>query len=614
MHPDVRLEKLSSLPFSVQRFATAAASGSEPDMTKVAVRVISQPTLFSGFLPVVFANLDPTRIPSPERLDTSIPGPDITTPFIMAVHALEILVEVHTISPAVYAELWPRMWTWMQIIPTYRHFLPHPVTEHALGEQFLTLLLPLIRDEQTTDMIHSTLGGTPSQVRIRRIPLTEHGGENLEELVEGAGGSPHDLAQLIVRHIDLNANCSHGNLTTLDMMQVVSLSYIIVFIRVGLGQKARMHGPLLAAGLVRALTAALIPLNDSGRHMDGVEGALHRCLELLSDSVCVEPGYPRLPEALNAGLLPAIAILSQTDVRGRNMDWHLRDFLQSHIPGGMVYYPVVAALEGNIPPVNEIRDAERFGKSPIFRDWLALLDLACDRELIRREFHSPIYHSIKFCDNYKLKCGAIKKSIEIKRCSGCRLAHYCSAECQAFAWRHGGHREFCKDRWHSAPPNREHFPRRRDDAFMRLIVLRDYNRNKPDILRKQIQFIIAHRSTKFCTIFNYMAGACAISVVSLDDSTRNYFAAANSAWEAFPTGLHRVIINGAGSGSTDESEQSLALHYVLRSNSSIVSDSLVQLPAELPEAMDAEKAAALENQICLRVWKLSEKEMVETYG
>ncbi|KAJ7473832.1 hypothetical protein B0H11DRAFT_2195503 [Mycena galericulata] len=389
MHPDLRLEKLSSLPFSVQRFATAAASGSEPDMTKVAVRVIPAHSLL-------------------RRLDTSIPGPDITTPFIMAVHALEILVEVHTISPAVYAELWPRMWTWMQIIPTYRHFLPHPVTEHALGERFLTLLLPLIRDEQTTNMIHSTPGmhafvariwaGLPLKYGsgVSRLPsmavyefmyTTHLTGENLEELVEGAGGSPHDLAQLIVRHIDLNANCSHGNLTTLDMMQVVSLSYIIVFIRAGLGQKARMHGPLLAAGLVRALTAALIPLNDSGRHMDGVEGALHRCLELLSDSVCVEPGYPRLPEALNAGLLPAIAILSQTDVRGRNMDWHLRDFLQSHIPGGMVYYPVVAALEGNIPPVNEIRDAERFGKSPIFRDWLALLDLACDRELIRREFH-----------------------------------------------------------------------------------------------------------------------------------------------------------------------------------------------------------------------------------
>ncbi|KAJ7473843.1 hypothetical protein B0H11DRAFT_2036190 [Mycena galericulata] len=551
--------------------------------------------------------------------------------------ALETLGEMRAVSPAVYAELWPRMWTWMQIIPTYRHFFPHPFTENAFGERFLVLLLPLIKDEQTTNMIHFTPGVHAFVARIwAGLPLTYAAGvsrlpslavyefmytthltiADLEEFIEGAGGSPHDLAQLIVGHIDLNANanCSKGHSNALDMMQVLSLSYIIVFIRFGLGKNTRMQGPLLAAGLVRALTAVLIPLNDTGRHMDSVEGTLHRCLELLSDSVCVEPGYLRLPEALNAGLLRAIAILSQTNVRGHNMDWHLREFLQSHIPGGMVYYPVVAALEGNIPPVSEIRDDERFGKSPIFRDWLALLDLACDRELIRREFHSPIYHSIKFCDNYNLKCGAIKKSSEIKRCSGCRLAHYCSPECQAFSWRHGGHREFCKNRRHSTPPNREHFPRRRDDAFMRLIVLRDYDRNKPDILRKQIQFIIAHRSAKFYTIFNYLAGACSISVVPLDDSTRDDFGAANSAWEEYPTGLHRVIINGAGSGNTNESERTLTLHYVLRSNGSIVSDSLMQMPAALPEVMDADKAVALENHICVQVGKLSEKETVETYG
>ncbi|KAJ6535252.1 hypothetical protein DFH09DRAFT_1179789, partial [Mycena vulgaris] len=40
--------------------------------------------------------------------------------------------------------------------------------------------------------------------------------------------------------------------------------------------------------------------------------------------------------------------------------------------------------------------------------------------------------------------GALIPKRNIKRCSGCRLHHYCSVECQTSGWRDGGHRRICK--------------------------------------------------------------------------------------------------------------------------------------------------------------------------
>ena len=43
------------------------------------------------------------------------------------------------------------------------------------------------------------------------------------------------------------------------------------------------------------------------------------------------------------------------------------------------------------------------------------------------------------------KCGRLLHRSRLKRCSACKKMYYCSAECQLHHWRHGGHKEGCKD-------------------------------------------------------------------------------------------------------------------------------------------------------------------------
>ncbi|KAJ6463032.1 hypothetical protein C8R47DRAFT_84729 [Mycena vitilis] len=581
------------------------------------------------FLPVLFANLDPTRIPDSQSLDTSSPEANALAMLAMAMRSITILVDVREIPVGVYPELWPRIWTWMQCILLYRRFLSPPITEDALRAKFLNLLRPWIQDDQITDLIHETPGvhsfvartwaglphiSTPGFIATRMavydfIFTTSARPADLEELIEGAGGSADNLAKLLVSHIKMNCEGS----TSLDDVQLLSLSYIIVFIRVGVVKQTLSIHSLLGAGLVGALTAALFPLSgDEMRKQveSATEVTLEHCVEFLSDCVCTEAGYPRLPEALDAGLLRAIVKLARMNPSG-NILWNLQQFLCAHLPGGMVYYPVVAAIQSSIPPVEETPDADRFGKSPIFRDWLACLDLACERSLVFGLLHSPAYESIRFCNNYLLKCRTIKKRSDMKRCSGCSRAYYCSLECQSFAWKHGGHRAFCALQPHSPPPNRVHFPRRRDDAFMRLLILHHYQTNKFDILLKQLNFIHTQQSTKFCTVFDFMSGSGETRVVELEGSSSK-----TSALQISSNGIHRVVINGAGGGNAGKTDCSLTLDYVLRSSTSVISNGLVRLAASLPRDVNVEdtaKTQLLDDHVHDQLRILSEAEVVETY-
>jgi hypothetical protein len=45
----------------------------------------------------------------------------------------------------------------------------------------------------------------------------------------------------------------------------------------------------------------------------------------------------------------------------------------------------------------------------------------------------------------QLRCdGCGQTAVELKKCSRCRAAAYCSRECQVRHWREGGHKRECK--------------------------------------------------------------------------------------------------------------------------------------------------------------------------
>ncbi|KAJ7832956.1 hypothetical protein B0H13DRAFT_2370691 [Mycena leptocephala] len=110
------IQKLSLLSVSLRRHATAAAGGSDLDMSKMFARIVIQPDLPARFLPIVYANLDPRRIPNIEMLDMRSPPSDVVLRLSMALLSMEALAFMRSGPSGVYLELWPRVWTWMQLI------------------------------------------------------------------------------------------------------------------------------------------------------------------------------------------------------------------------------------------------------------------------------------------------------------------------------------------------------------------------------------------------------------------------------------------------------------------------------------------------------------------
>ncbi|KAF7371457.1 hypothetical protein MSAN_00782700 [Mycena sanguinolenta] len=70
MHRSLRLDTLSLLPISIRRFAIPAANGSVDDLDHLLDLVEDDAARYTQCLPVLYANLDPNRIPDEEHLNT----------------------------------------------------------------------------------------------------------------------------------------------------------------------------------------------------------------------------------------------------------------------------------------------------------------------------------------------------------------------------------------------------------------------------------------------------------------------------------------------------------------------------------------------------------------
>ncbi|KAJ7150750.1 hypothetical protein C8R46DRAFT_497580 [Mycena filopes] len=411
------------------------------------------------FLAVIWPILDPARIPPIAALDCHAPSRAAVAPLAMAYHALAALrlIDPPCVPMGVYAALWPRVWTWMELIQIYRPLLPQIVAADPLRHRFLV-------DVSTRPLIHATpgiytfAGLTWSTISLKHHVRLELGAleglhyllvtsnwrpAHMEELLDGVGGI-QVLAKLVVQQI--SALSTYFN----NFANGSYINFLAQFLGVVAAWGA--HRPDLQhafrqARLVRALTATLITLAEIDLVQPGVDLTdaglvLKSCFTLLRDLICEQRRFPRLAEALRAGLLRALVSVGTMGLPGIDSDPYLEYFLCHILSPAMVYHPVVAATRGNCPSLPITGPAnDRFMKSSVVPKWLSLLAVIAARTSALEVFQSPRYLSLRFCDNY-IKCQNVKLASDIKCCSGCRGAHYCSTECQRTAWNNG-HRELC---------------------------------------------------------------------------------------------------------------------------------------------------------------------------
>ncbi|KAJ6566862.1 hypothetical protein B0H19DRAFT_714977 [Mycena capillaripes] len=520
MHPSLNLQDLSPLPPPVQVIATRAANGSLQDV-KYLLHLLedssdSQEQLL--LLPVFYVNLNPAP-------DDPAQGGDVVsitnTRAILSLRAMEILRL--RIPREAHPDVWPRIWKWYSFLHTYHDSIPQARPEiHICGDLILfvgTLLT------YWPKMIPSTVGLRVIITRVWKLSLEAPEGPwgdyhrslekiipglnmgdrtNLNELIEGAGGSLEDVASLIRDSLDYSLPSKHVELT-LDSFYWIEAVFHPLH---ALMHDAHIRRVLVRAGIVASLIRVICTLANSriGTMGDILRSALLHLRTTFKDNSeeCV------LREAVSSGFLRAI--ISCTLARAeRDLT---TDLCKKILPLCAVYRSVLSQIRTSLEGLDNLTMHPVFWKSTIFDSWDAFLNLTAQREeLVQRSARAVAHRACGQC----LRIGP--KSL-FGRCGGCHTVYYCSSDCQRKDWRHGGHRLRCSSIQTFNIKHQDLTPR--NLSFLRALVHDDYETHKAEALYLQLECYRSHPSALALTIFDYSSGWSEIAVRPASELMKTY--------------------------------------------------------------------------------------------
>ncbi|KAJ7162841.1 hypothetical protein C8R46DRAFT_1352704 [Mycena filopes] len=461
MHNLLRLEKLSSLPYSSRRIAQSAAKGSLPDLIRLMTLFdgASEMATFAGCLPVLYANLDPAGIPTGDNL--------FTRPVQKACIALEGFRYVDGSYNGAGIDLWQRVWPWLTFLNTHRDALPESLVSQMNFDP-LFFIFCLGDDEETTFTMHqspalyffvadrwtSLLEANVDDELVSFAYLghflnsmdAHHNPANLLELVEATNG-PHGFASLVVRTLSLFIP-DQGTRMTADVVHFYTV-FASSLLDVAMADSVEgtsgvdILSALVSAGTIGLVTNMIRAIGESSASEEEFErDQLLEAFELL-DRLLEKGSYEGMAEALAAGLLPAII---RTSIICKDTDdfdtTSLYGIVIDMLPGALVYHTVVAPLESQLLEAEPLASDPTFKASPMYKGWPYFSQLGWDRIRLLKEAEEGRWRREWACNN--IACGAMQDKSDFRRCSNCQRAYYCSSACQRQDWKDGGHREVCR--------------------------------------------------------------------------------------------------------------------------------------------------------------------------
>ncbi|KAJ7055908.1 hypothetical protein C8F01DRAFT_1373401 [Mycena amicta] len=551
MHPIFSLENIAKLPQSIRHVAQALVTpGSLSEALEPLVNyVASSPPkpLALSVLCILYHILDPSRLPN----DLSIANE--MTQIRRAWGALLVLTQNPLLEWAVQAgagmELWVRVWPWYRLFEdqedTLRRFDVLSSSSYsipALRTMLIILLSTIVGFCGPLDLIFSPLEALSSlarawpavyemtdekQIRAMHLITRVISDEQMEKpasiaaIITGVSGSFLDLARLLLVHLKI----AGSQLETYDFasaplhedadLTAVTFTAPLLFLRIvddafTLGSKrfsathTTLGIALIEGGLVRILCAALEHMCRS----DGgilVTPIIHPILDVLDILFVVPPGHRSLPEAISHGLLHSVLKLARRTSLPASPDAHFLSrsvaIFTSVLPNTLIRVSVLNALKHILPELKALASAPAFRASSAFAIWQGFERLLTDRLAILDRYNAGEFPARKMCDN--LKCAVIDEEDKFKRCSGCRMAYYCSPSCQETDWRSGGHKKGCSALrfLHTHESQLDLTPEDRD--FLRVLMDVDIERNRRDIFLQTVPLILQQPSSEPVTHFHY---------------------------------------------------------------------------------------------------------------
>ncbi|KAJ7629002.1 hypothetical protein FB45DRAFT_1059628 [Roridomyces roridus] len=459
-----------------------------------------------GLLPVIYATLDPSLIPSTDILDTlSMTEPP--TPVLIAESAtvtlsfLGLMMTGNRQFPfACTIDIWPRLWKWVEFLEPYSEcpaavyhqlqaaaalyqplarimnaFLEQPQTHRAMAKTRgvhrvlavgWNVLLQAGSSGTQDDVSHrlSAVGESPCVLtRLRGTKGTADGQtEKLSKIVEGCGGSHEGLLLALTRTISLvSAHSEYRGASTafsglalfLHHIQEVSPDTFLYI----------LNNRFISAWL------ATLDIEIRGLHVASKLGPLVRLLN-------VTDGYRWVLEALRAGLLDPL--------------------LEKALPLSLVSYSVIVDMKAAFSRLETDARKENFTRSLLYPMWSKLKALVDERARVVEGWDASGRAQYLGC--YNLRCDSIGKKQLFRRCSVCNIAAYCSPTCQRADWK-DGHREDCHIFLHSL----NGLLRYRERSFIRALITHDSRRLHTTIAKNMVRFMAKNPDTPFTVFLDY---------------------------------------------------------------------------------------------------------------
>ncbi|KAJ7438781.1 hypothetical protein B0H11DRAFT_1934934 [Mycena galericulata] len=389
-------------------------------------------------------------------------SPDCCSSASVSLSAIAQLIRTgEPFSPTLVAELWPRVWVWMKFLADYRSCISFLKDSTQIYRVFSFLINYFA--ESASDLIGMTPGvsslltaawkvlidvrGTAQEaaywdVYLLVCRLHTPAQRNLAKMVEGAGGTLHDLASLLC-----------------------------------------------------------LPSSFADATLPGVHDTYIEALALphLLDTLEVPPGYPHIRQALKAGLRHLILHRGQKSGAFPRNHTHVRELLTVILPKSTIHYAILSQLRRSLLDVQDIEDSPSFSESDVFAEWTSFKDLARQRLDIMDRYDSGSYISWEACHNENIQCAVVKERGVLRRCSCCRATFYCSPECQSADWREGCHTDMCRVlKSLGVATGRE----KRDRSFLNVLI-HEYRRARGVILMKQTLMMRPELFTPTLVIFDY---------------------------------------------------------------------------------------------------------------
>ncbi|KAJ7192563.1 hypothetical protein GGX14DRAFT_479902 [Mycena pura] len=525
-HPLLALRHLSKLPVALRRRANAALEGNTDELRAVNNMIRHTPTAAANLLPVYYAGLDVSGIPSllAALFSDSELQRDLVAKLshvVMCLEGITVLDGKRCLPGPPCADIWQRAWPWIEFLGTHRDTLPHlPVLSQV---NLLSVVNALARDNpDTAALIRETPGFRVflfrawalsfDQARLTPIlpafyvlciylqdfplPITDE--HHFEEAIEGSGGNITLLARLVVNHIKCAVQSSIVSVGVVSMRSVVS----ILQARCQVDESFRKI--LIDEGVVTALTSSACRLSsapfDAQDQYFNVSWAVRYYLT-------TPFGHNTFTQALRAGLLRAILAWGRMNPP-KPQTLEQLDYVLEPLSMSLVFLSILSQLRTAVTELEFPIDGHTFRGFPISEKWEAFWSILQSRWALMDIHLKREKGTVKSgCSN--AACCLIAPRSELKLCSGCKEGIYCSKECQKFDWRHGGHRAMC-----DKIGGPEYSVARRDRSFYHALLDDDYSKLKQSILMKELAYMRSNPGTEFYVRFDYCTpySPCEVSI------------------------------------------------------------------------------------------------------